>query len=139
MNHILRLQQDLLQARAVLAAKDEAVQEFLVHLAGPKFRSPASDGSRTDWIAVADVIRWLGRIQGGRTMNLIEPLAAGARARPSFEFGVDPIVVAHGAGVDSTAMLMGLRDRRVRLDLILFADTGSEKPETTAYLPVIQA
>jgi len=54
-------------------------------------------------------------------------------------FGADPIVVAYGMGVDSTAMLIGLRDRRVSVQLILFADTGSEKPETTAYLPIIQA
>jgi len=51
----------------------------------------------------------------------------------------EPIVVAYGAGVDSTAMLIGLRDRGVRVALSLFADTGSEKPETIAYLPVIDA
>lgn len=38
----------------------------------------------------------------------------------------EPIVVAYGAGVDSTAMLIGLRDRGVRVALSLFADTGSE-------------
>jgi 3'-phosphoadenosine 5'-phosphosulfate sulfotransferase (PAPS reductase)/FAD synthetase len=54
------------------------------------------------------------------------------------DFGSDPIVVAYGAGVESTAMLIGLRDRRVPVALILFADTGSEKPETYAYLPIIQ-
>ena len=54
------------------------------------------------------------------------------------DFGSDPIVVAYGAGVDSTAMLIGLRDRHVPVALILFADTGSEKPETYAYLPIIQ-
>lgn len=54
------------------------------------------------------------------------------------EFGSDPIIVAYGMGVDSTAMLIGLRDRKVRIDLILFAHTGSEKPETMEYLPVIQ-
>ena len=42
-------------------------------------------------------------------------------------------------GVDSTAMLIGLRDRKVCIDLILFADTGWEKPENMAYLPTIQA
>ena len=60
------------------------------------------------------------------------------RATVALAFGADPIVVAYGMGVDSTAMLIGLRDRKVRIDLILFADTGSEKPETMAYLPVIQ-
>lgn len=52
-------------------------------------------------------------------------------------FGTDPIVVAYGAGVDSTAMLIGLRDRCIPITLIMFADTGSEKPETMAYLPII--
>ena len=49
-----------------------------------------------------------------------------------------PIVVAYGMGVDSTAMLIGMCHREIKPDLILFADTGSEKPETYAYLPVIQ-
>jgi len=61
-----------------------------------------------------------------------------AHSRCESEFGADPIVVAYGAGVDSTAMLIGLHERKISLDLILFADTGSEKPETYAYLPVIQ-
>ncbi|MDE1905135.1 MAG: hypothetical protein KGH75_01610 [Rhodospirillales bacterium] len=63
---------------------------------------------------------------------------AARRATTMLAFGTDPIIVAYGMGVDSTAMLIGLRDRRVRVDLILFADTGSEKPETMEYLPVIQ-
>jgi len=50
-----------------------------------------------------------------------------------------PLVVAYGMGVDSTAMLVGMHARGIRPDLILFADTGSEKPETYAYLPVINA
>lgn len=49
-----------------------------------------------------------------------------------------PLVVSYGLGVDSTAVLVGLRDRGTRPDLILFADTGSEKQETYDYLPVIQ-
>lgn len=47
--------------------------------------------------------------------------------------------VAYGMGVDSTGMLVGLMQRGERPDLILFADTGDEKPETYAYLPVINA
>lgn len=50
-----------------------------------------------------------------------------------------PLVVAYGMGVDSTAVLVGLKQRGERPDLVLFADTGSEKPETYAYLPVINA
>jgi 3'-phosphoadenosine 5'-phosphosulfate sulfotransferase (PAPS reductase)/FAD synthetase len=49
-----------------------------------------------------------------------------------------PLVVAYGLGVDSTAMLIEFAYRGIRPDLILFADTGGEKPETYAYLPVIQ-
>lgn len=50
-----------------------------------------------------------------------------------------PLVVAYGMGVDSTAMLVGLHQRGIRPDLILFADTGDEKPDTYAYLPHINA
>lgn len=50
-----------------------------------------------------------------------------------------PLVVSYGAGVDSTALLVGLHQEGIRPDLILFADTGDEKPETYAYLPVIAA
>src|SRR5438874_11115667 len=50
-----------------------------------------------------------------------------------------PLVVAYGLGVDSTAMLVEFSFRGIRPDLILFADTGGEKPETYAYLPVIQS
>jgi len=49
-----------------------------------------------------------------------------------------PLVVAYGLGVDSTAMLIEFTHQGIRPDLILFADTGGEKPETYAYLAVIQ-
>lgn len=49
-----------------------------------------------------------------------------------------PLVVAYGLGVDSTAMLIEFARRGIRPDLILFADTGGEKPETYAYLDVIR-
>jgi hypothetical protein len=49
-----------------------------------------------------------------------------------------PLVVAHGLGVDSTAMLIEFARRGIRPDLILFADTGGEKPETYQYLDVIR-
>lgn len=41
-----------------------------------------------------------------------------------------PLAVAYGMGVDSTAMLVGMAARGIRPDLILFADVGAEKPET---------
>src|SRR5438094_6331394 len=49
-----------------------------------------------------------------------------------------PLVVAYGLGVDSTAMLIEFARRGIRPDLILFADTGGEKPETYQYLGVIR-
>ena len=49
-----------------------------------------------------------------------------------------PVVVAYGMGVDSTAMLIGLKRRGIRPDLILFADTGGEKPDTYLYAPIIR-
>jgi hypothetical protein len=42
-------------------------------------------------------------------------------------------------GVDSTALLVGYRRRGIRPDVTLFADVGAEKPETYAYLAIIQA
>ena len=66
----------------------------------------------------------------------IKPGCDDARAFRA-SLGPDPVVVAYGVGVDSTAMLIGLRDHGVVPELILFADTGSEKPETIAYLDVI--
>lgn len=50
-----------------------------------------------------------------------------------------PVVVAYGMGVDSTALLIGLHQEGITPDLILFADTGDEKPATYAYLPIISA
>src|SRR6187549_2832185 len=49
-----------------------------------------------------------------------------------------PLVVAYGLGVDSTAMLIEFAHRGIRPDLILFADTGGEKPETYQYIRMIQ-
>ena len=59
-------------------------------------------------------------------------------ASPARPYPDGPLVVAYGLGVDSTAMLIEFARRGVRPDLILFADTGGEKPETYTYLPVIQ-
>ena len=41
-----------------------------------------------------------------------------------------PFVVSFGGGLNSIAMLLGLKARGLRPDLILFADTKSEFPET---------
>ena len=46
-------------------------------------------------------------------------------------------VIAYGAGTNSTAMLVGLHERGERADLILFADTGGERPETYKHLAIV--
>lgn len=43
-------------------------------------------------------------------------------------------IVAYGGGTDSTAMLIEFVDREIDVDLILFADTGAEKPHTYRYI-----
>ena len=50
-----------------------------------------------------------------------------------------PLIIAYGGGLNSTAMLVGLRQRDIRPDLILFADTGAERPETYAHVRQISA
>ena len=49
------------------------------------------------------------------------------------------IVVSYGAGIDSTAMLVALKRQNIKPDLILFANTGGEKPETYHYIDKINA
>jgi hypothetical protein len=44
-----------------------------------------------------------------------------------------PLVVNWGGGVNSTAMLIGMNTRGIVPDLIVFADTGGEKPHTLEY------
>ena len=46
-------------------------------------------------------------------------------------------IIAYGGGVNSTALLIGMHQRGIPADLILFADTGGELPSTMAYLPVM--
>jgi len=46
--------------------------------------------------------------------------------------------VAYGMGVDSTACLVGLVQRGIRPDFILFADVGAEKQVTYDYEPIMQ-
>lgn len=50
-----------------------------------------------------------------------------------------PIIVCFGAGVDSTALLVGLKDHSLRPDLITFADTGAEKPDTYHHARLIDS
>lgn len=49
------------------------------------------------------------------------------------------VFAAWGGGVNSTAMVVEWLRRELRLDIVLFADTGGEKPETYAYRDVFAA
>ena len=64
MNHIHKLQNDLIERDRVLCDRLERTQEFRVHLQSDKFKN-AEGLSRRDWISVADVQRWLNYIQEG--------------------------------------------------------------------------
>ena len=46
-------------------------------------------------------------------------------------------MVSYGGGVNSTALLVGLHQHRIPVDLILFADTGAEHPHTYACLDIM--
>ena len=46
------------------------------------------------------------------------------------------LAVCWGVGWDSTAMLIEVRNRGLRPDLITFADVGAEKPLTYEFIPV---
>lgn len=44
------------------------------------------------------------------------------------------IIVSYGGGTNSTALLIECVKRGIKVDLILFADTGGERPDTYAYI-----
>ena len=46
-------------------------------------------------------------------------------------------IVSYGGGANSTALLVGLHQHHIPVDLILFADTGGEHPHTYAYLVIM--
>lgn len=49
-----------------------------------------------------------------------------------------PLIVSFGGGVNSAAMLVGMWERGIIPDQILFADTGSEKPETYEFIEIMR-
>jgi molecular chaperone GrpE (heat shock protein) len=60
-NYIVHLQNELKDANAKLAAMQEEIQNFRRHLQSSKFQNVEGQ-ERNDWIAVADVQRWLDNI-----------------------------------------------------------------------------
>lgn len=65
------------------------------------------------------------------------PQITAARRSEFCGVGGVPLVVAYGGGVNSTAMLCGFRECDVKPDMILFADTGGETPETYEHVAMI--
>jgi 3'-phosphoadenosine 5'-phosphosulfate sulfotransferase (PAPS reductase)/FAD synthetase len=49
-----------------------------------------------------------------------------------------PVVAAWGMGIDSTAMIIEWVARGLPLSAVLTADTGTERDETYAFLPIFQ-
>lgn len=45
-------------------------------------------------------------------------------------------IVSFGGGTNSTAMIIGMYRKGIPIDLILFADTGAERPETYQYIEI---
>jgi hypothetical protein len=62
LNHIQRLQADLTAANDKIAAMNEALNDLRRHLLSAKFQTP-QNGERADWIATADVLRWVENIK----------------------------------------------------------------------------
>jgi len=63
MNHIHKLQCDVVQLNDEISRRSDRIQEFREHLASSKFAAIQADGSRGDWIATEDVRRWLSYIE----------------------------------------------------------------------------
>ena len=47
-------------------------------------------------------------------------------------------IVSYGAGVDSTAMILKMIEKKIIIDHVVFADTGDEMPGTYEYLEVMR-
>lgn len=45
-------------------------------------------------------------------------------------------IVTYGGGTNSTAMIIGMIQRNTPIDLILFADTGGERPDTYEFIDI---
>jgi hypothetical protein len=59
MNYIKQLEVTTVELNDAILTRAERIQEFREHLFSSKFAPVQSDGSRGDWIATKDVLRWL--------------------------------------------------------------------------------
>ncbi len=62
-NYIHRLQADLADRDAKLAAVEEELNCLRRSIDGPKYTGVDSDGGRKDWMATADIALWIERIR----------------------------------------------------------------------------
>ena len=53
---------------------------------------------------------------------------------PALTLVSDFVICSYGGGTNSTALLIECVKRGIRVDMILFADTGAEKPHTYDYV-----
>lgn len=58
---------------------------------------------------------------------------------PTLPVHRSPVVVNYGGGTNSTALLIEAVNRGIRVDRVVFSDTGSERPETYQYLDTMDA
>lgn len=64
-NYIHRLEAEVREAQAAAQALADRFQVLREHLALPKYAPVQPDGTRGDWIATADVQRWLRYLEHG--------------------------------------------------------------------------
>lgn len=62
-NYIKTLEGRVEELESRLQEKAELVAAFRQHLLSPKFSGLDQDGSRKDWIATGDVLRWLAELE----------------------------------------------------------------------------
>lgn len=101
---------------------------------GPKHNARQRDTATLDLFAARAPSATVGRA----TAALERPAEVRPWLPPQFPPGA-PLIVSYGGGVDSTGVLVGFVRHGIRPDLILFADTGGEHPETYLYLDVMDA
>jgi hypothetical protein len=65
------------------------------------------------------------------------PCLAFAFCLRSIERRYEMNIVAFGGGTNSTAMLIGMYEKKIPVDLILFADPGSDMPNTYFYIGIM--
>lgn len=63
-NYIHRLQSSVRELEQTIAAYSQGIADLRAHLQSAKFQGIDQDGDRKDWIATADVLRWLDGIDG---------------------------------------------------------------------------